>query len=124
MEPGRKVLILDDNIIDVMEVEEYLEQGGYEVVHLSSPNGAISKIEYEAPEILLLDINMDRLNTDEVLGTLCETSDFDDMVIVAYSDMEADELHQFCVDNELNGYFCKSMDVSQIAEFLDNFYEY
>ena len=26
--------------------------------------------------------------------------------------------------NDINGYFCKSMDVSQIAEFLDNFYEY
>lgn len=124
MDPGRKVLILDDNLIDVMEVEEYLTDGGYDVVHLSSPNGAISKIEYEDPEILLLDITMDRLNTDDLLATLCGTQDFEDMVIVAYSDMDADELHQFCVDNELNGYFCKSMDISQIPQFLDNFYEY
>lgn len=124
MEPGRKVLILDDNIIDVMEVEEYLAKGGYEVVHLASPNGAMSKIEYETPEILLIDIKMGRLNVSDLLGTLCETTEFEEMVIVAFSDMEADELHQFCVDNELNGYFCKSMDVSQIAEFLNNFYEY
>lgn len=124
MEPDRKVLILDDNIIDVMEVEEYLQEGGYEVVHLSSPNGALSKIEYEQPSVLLLDIEMGRLNTDDLLGTLRGANEYEEMVIVAFSDMEADELQQFCIDNELNGYFCKSMDVSQIAEFLDNFYDY
>lgn len=123
MEPGRKVLILDDNIMDVMEVEEGLEEGNYEVVHLASPNGALSKIEYEGPEILLLDINMDRLNTHDLLDTLRETPEYEEMVIVVFSDMEADHLHEFCVDNELNGYFCKSMDVSQIADFLDNFFE-
>ena len=124
MEPARKVLILDDNIIDVMEVEEYLKTGGYDVVHLASPNGALSKIEYENPEVLLLDVEMGRLNTDDLLETLRAAPEYEEMVIVAFSDMEADKLQQFCIDNELNGYFCKSMDVSQIAEFLDNFYDY
>ncbi len=124
MEPGRKVLILDDNIMDVMEVEQYLEQGGYEVVHLASPNGALSKIEFESPEILLLDVEMKRLNVDDLLATLRSSVEHDELVIVAFSEMEADQLQQFCVDNEINGYFCKSMDVSQISDFLDNFYEY
>ena len=46
MESGRKVLILDADIMTVMDVEEYLDQGGYQVVHLSSPAGAISNIDY------------------------------------------------------------------------------
>ena len=124
MEPGRKVLILDADIMIVMEVEECLEQGGYDVVHLSSPSGAISKIEYEEPEVLLLDIEMDRLNTDDLLQTLQAGPNFEEMVVVAFSDMDADELQEFCMANQLNGYFCKSMDISQIAEFLDNFFEY
>ncbi len=124
MEAGRKVLILDDNIMDVMEVEEGLDEGDYEVVHLASPNGALSKIEYEDPEILLLDIQMDRLNTSDLLETLQHSPEYEDMVIVVFSDLEADELHQFCIDNDLHGYYCKSMDVSQIAEFLNNFYEF
>lgn len=120
---GRKVLIIDENIIDVMEIEEYLQDGGYDVVHLASPNGALSKIEYEEPEILLLDVEMKRLNTDDLLASLASPH-YEEMVVVAFSDMGADELHDYCVENELNGYFCKSMDVTQIAEFLDNFYEY
>lgn len=124
MEPGCKVMILDENIIDVMDVEQFLQKGGYEVVHLASPNGAISKIEFEQPEILLLDITMKRLNIEELLGSLRESPAYEEMVIVAFSDLDADELEQFCIDNEINGYFCKSMDVEQIAEFLNRFYEF
>lgn len=123
MEPSRKVMILDDNILDVMKVEEYLEQGGYQVVKLSSPNGVISKIEYEEPEILLLDLQMERLSLEELLDDLRGSTDFQDLVIVLFSDMEAEKLQQYCVNNDINGYFCKSMDVSQIASFLDKFYE-
>ncbi|MBA2664547.1 MAG: response regulator [Bradymonadaceae bacterium] len=124
MAVSRKVMILDDNLLDVMEVEKYLHTGGYDVVHLSSPNGAISKIEYEKPEILLLDIKMPRLNVSDLIATLRAASDLEELVIVLFSDMDAERLQQFCMDNDINGYFCKSMDVRQIAEFLNNFYEY
>lgn len=123
MEPTRKVMILDDNILDVMEVEEYLEVGGYQVVKLSSPNGVLSKIDYEQPEILLLDMQMPRLNMDELLEELRGSVEYEDLVIVLFSDMEAETMQQYCINNDINGYFCKSMDVTQIAEFLDNFYE-
>ena len=124
MDANRKVMLLDDNILDVMEVEDYLKAGGYHVVTLSSPNGALSKIEYERPEILLLDLKMDRLNVPDLLDTLRSSPEYEDMVIVLFSDMDAEQLQEFCIENDVNGYFCKSMDVSQIAEFLDNFYEY
>lgn len=124
MEPSRKVLILDENILEVMEVEQHLRKGGYEVVHLASPNGALSKIEFEKPEILLLDIAMKRLNVADLLVSLRDSPGYDEMVIVAFSELDADKLQQFCIDNEINGYFCKSMDVEQISEFLDRFYEF
>lgn len=124
MDSGRKVMILDDNILDVMEAESRLKEGGYEVVVLSSPNGALSKLEYERPEILLLDLQMPRLNVQELLDTLRSSPEYEELVIVLFSDLEAERLQEFCIDNDINGYFCKSMDVSQIASFIDRFYEY
>lgn len=123
MESARKVMILDDNILDVMEVEEFLQEGGYEVVKLSSPNGVLSKIEYEGPDILLLDLQMERLSLDDLLDELQGSHNFEELVIVLFSDMEAEKLQRYCMENDINGYFCKSMDVSQIAGFLDKFYE-
>src|SRR5690606_19054070 len=116
-------MVLDDNIMDVMKAEKYLTSGGYEVVTLTTPNGALSKIDYERPEILLLEYEMPRLNVADFLETLRSNDDFDDLVIVLYSDMDADRLQKICIDNELNGYYCKSMDVTKIAGFLDKFYE-
>lgn len=124
MDSGRKVMILDDNILDVMEAESRLKEGGYDVVVLSSPNGALSKLEYERPEILLLDLQMPRLNVQELLDTLRSSPEYEELVIVLFSDLEAERLQEFCIDNDINGYFCKSMDVSQIASFIDRFYEY
>lgn len=124
MDVSRKVMVLDDNIMDVMKAEKYLKQGGYEVVTLTSPNGALSKIDYERPEILLLEFEMPRLNVHDLLETLRSNQDYEDLVIVLYSDMDAEKLQKICIDNDVNGYFCKSMDVTQIADFLDNFYEF
>ena len=124
MDSGRKVMILDDNILDVMEAESRLKEGGYDVVVLSSPNGALSKLEYERPEILLLDLQMPRLNVQELLDTLRSSPEYEELVIVLFSDLEAERLQEFCIDNDINGYFCKSMDVTQIASFIDRFYEY
>jgi PleD family two-component response regulator len=120
----QKVLILDDNLMDVMEAERYLIDGGYDVSRLSSPNGAISKIDFESPDILLLNIYMERLDADDLISTLQGSQDYQELVVVLYSDEEADTLQSYCVEHDLNGYFCKSMDVSGIAEFLDKFFEY
>lgn len=124
MEVSRKVMILDENILDVMEAEKYLKEGGYEVVTLSSPSGALSKIDFEKPEILLIDIEMNRLNANDLLETLRSSEEYEELVIVLYSDMDAEKLQKLCIENDINGYFCKSMDVTQIASFLDNFYEF
>jgi PleD family two-component response regulator len=116
-------MILDHNILDVMEVENHLASSDFEVVALSSPNGVLSKIDYEQPEILLLDLSMPRLNIEELLETLHQSEEYEELVIVLFSDLEAETLQEFCIENDINGYFCKSMDVSQIGDFLDNFYE-
>jgi len=73
---------------------------------------------------LLLDIAMPRLNITDLLETLRGSAEYEDLVIVLFSDLEAEKLQKMCIENDINGYFCKSMDVTQIAAFLDNFYEF
>ena len=121
---ARKVMLLDEDLIQVMKAEKHLLAAGYEVVSLTSANGVLSKVDYERPDILLLDIEMRRLNATDLLATLRASEDYEDLVIVLFSDLGADQLQKLCIENDINGYFCKSMDVSQIGEFLNNFFEY
>ncbi len=122
-EPLPKIMILDENILDVMRAEKALSAAGYHVVKMSTPNGALSKVEYERPEILLLDITMNRLNVKRLLQSLQEGPDYEDMIVVLFSDLDAEMLQKYCIEHDIHGYYCKSMDIDKIPEFLENFYE-
>lgn len=123
MDESRKVMVVDDDLMSVMRVEEHLREAGYRVVRLSSPNGALSKIDYEEPEILLLDIEMARLDPEELIETLRASSAYRDLVVVVHSDQSAEELENYCVDHDVNGYYCKSMETARIPEFLEEFFD-
>lgn len=120
---GRKVLILDSNILDVLAIEEPLRAGGYNVTRLTTPHGALAKLEYERPDVLLLDITMARLNVQELLDGLRTDPQFEEMVVVLFSDLDAPTLQAMCMENDIHGYFSKSMDTQQVGAFLDRFYE-
>lgn len=122
--PGekRKVMVLDDNIISLMIAEELLVAHGYEVVKMSAPHGCIAKLDYEMPDVLLIDIGMPRLAADDLLDQIRNSRDHEDLVVVLYSDMAAEELEKLCHAKDVNGYFCKSMDVTRLPDFIDRFF--
>lgn len=122
--PGekRKVMVLDDNIISLMIAEELLVSHGYDVVKMSAPHGCIAKLDYEMPDVLLIDIAMPRLAADDLLDQIRSSRDHEDLVVVLYSDMAAEELEKLCHAKDVNGYFCKSMDVSRLPAFIDRFF--
>lgn len=119
---GRRVLILDSNVLDVIEAESRLVTAGFSVSKLASPNGALAKVEFVRPDILLLDITMPRLNVQELLDGIRADAQLAGTVIVLFSDLDAPTLQSMCVDNDIHGYFSKSMDVRRIGEFLEQFY--
>jgi CheY-like chemotaxis protein len=118
----RKVMILDDNIISLMIAEELLVAHGYEVVKMSAPHGCVAKLDYEMPDVLLVDIAMPRLAADDLLDTIRAAQEHEDLIIVLYSDMEAERLEKICHAKDINGYFCKSMDITKLPEFIDRFF--
>jgi response regulator RpfG family c-di-GMP phosphodiesterase len=118
----RKVMILDDNIISLMIAEELLVAHGYDVVKMSAPHGCLAKLDYEMPDVLLIDIAMPRLASDDLLESIHSSQEHEDLIIVLYSDMEAEKLEQVCHDKDINGYFCKSMEISKLPEFIDQFF--
>jgi PleD family two-component response regulator len=120
---NRKVLILDSNLLDVLNAEDQLVRAGFGVARLTSPHGALAKIEYERPDVLLLDVTMARLNVQEVLDGIRSEPSLEETVVVLFSDLDAPTLQQMCVENDIHGYFSKTMDINRIAAFIEQFYE-
>ncbi len=118
----RKIMIVDDDLNSLMVTDEILQSRGYDVVKMLAPHGCSAKIAYERPDILLLDVKMPRLAIDDLIDTLHCSPETEGIIVVLYSDMDAQELEQICVEKDLNGYFCKSMDLNQLPDFIDQFF--
>lgn len=123
MNDTRKVLIIDDNILDVMAAEKVLARNGYDVVKLASPHGCLAKIDFERPEVLLVDISMPKLNAQELFEAIQQSPEHEDLIIVLFSELDAETLLEICVEHDFHGYFCKSIGIDQVGTFLDQFFE-
>ncbi|MEO5909277.1 MAG: fused response regulator/phosphatase [Pelobium sp.] len=54
----RKILIVDDEIIQLMLMQKLLENGGFEVIKSNSVDSAMSILEKEIPDLIISDIEM------------------------------------------------------------------
>jgi two-component system cell cycle response regulator DivK len=62
------ILMIDDEKLNSFVVAEYLKMGGYrDLVHTADPLGAISLAHRVRPDVILLDIEMPKLNGLDLL---------------------------------------------------------
>lgn len=80
------ILIADDEaeIRDILHL--YLEQAGFHVVEAADGFETLSLLEKEAPDLLLLDIMMPKLDGYRVLKTLRENSNIPVIILSAKGD--------------------------------------
>ena len=67
---GSKILVVDDEPMNVELLDAYLSAEGYEVVTAYSGEEALEKVESEKPALILLDVMMPGLNGFEVCKLL------------------------------------------------------
>ena len=91
---ARKIMLVDDNIISMMVTDEVLTSHGYRVSKTTSPNGCIAKVEYEEPDVLLVDVEMSRLAIDDLFSSLVNNDEHPDLIVVIFSNMEPAELEK------------------------------
>jgi CheY-like chemotaxis protein len=118
----KKVMIVDDSEIVLTVAQHALENAGYEVLTHPRPAGCIALILQEAPDLLLIDVNMPGLNGDTVVKMLGSTQANSQMVILLFSSLPADVLEQKAIASRAHGYIRKTespMDlVRQVSRWI------
>ena len=118
----RKIMLIDDNIISMMVTADVLAAHGYVVVQTTTPNGCIAKLDYESPDVLLVDVDMPRLAFDDILRSIQSAGEHDDLMVVLFSSRDPEELETLCTTKDLHGYFSKKMDVTRLPEYIGYFF--
>jgi len=82
---GKKVLVVDDEPEIAMLLQIYLEKEGYNVIKAFSGEEAVIVAQQEKPDIIILDIMMDKMDGFEVLQELKDKSDTADIPVIILS---------------------------------------
>ena len=116
-------MILDSDIQDVIALEQILVSAGYEVSSLTGPYGVLPKLDFVRPDILILNPDMDGMDTDALLLTLSQTPSMKDMLIILTCRGNPADVEAYCLNMGLHGYFMKDNGFEGILNYLDHFYD-
>ncbi len=114
------ILLLEDNKNQRLLYEQELSIEGYEIVTATSGKEALEKVREQAPDIIILDMNIPKMDGIEVIGWLLSLKkDIPIIIHTAYSNYK-DNFMSWAAD----AYIVKSSDLSElknkIKEILTN----
>ena len=114
-----KILIIDDDREYISQLAEVLEEEGYQVGFTTSGLSAFNMLDSINYDLIILDINMPRMNGMEVLSELKSTKTTRlTPVLMSTGDSSADSVKQ-AVQLGADDYIIKPIDVDL---FLDKIY--
>lgn len=112
-----KVLVVDDDEIQLMIVRAWLEDAGYTVVTRSTPFGTAAVVLREQPDIVILDVGMPGLAGDQLVPVIERLSHSCSVGIVFYSGKDEATLNALAASLPVLGAIRKT---TSGAEFLRN----
>jgi CheY-like chemotaxis protein len=122
MPNSRKVLVVEDNDMNMQLVEYLLEEGGYEIVKATSGEEAISLTrEGAAPDLILMDIHlpgMDGLSVVRAMKGDARTANVPILALTAHA-MRGDK-DRF-LDAGCDGYISKPIDVKTFLASIEGY---
>ena len=113
-----RVLVVDDDTLHLSMVERLLGSYGMEVKTCASPLGVSNQVRHEKPHVVLLDVNMQDLSGDLILGVARRHAP-EGTQFVLYSASDEDRLRQLAQEVRADGWISKSTDPDQLVRRLE-----
>ena len=121
------ILLVEDNHGDVEMTKRALSSASLPV-HVSVANDGTQALEFlnregrydgaVTPDLILLDINMPRMDGKQFLGVVKTSPDFKAIPVVMFTSSESPNDIRECYERYANGYVVKPFDRLQYAEAL------
>jgi CheY-like chemotaxis protein len=87
----KTILVVDDELIVVQIAKRKLEERGYEVMIAGDGEAALEKLKIKVPDLILLDVQMPKMNGYSFLMEKNKFPEFENIpiiVLTAYNEME------------------------------------
>jgi two-component system, cell cycle response regulator DivK len=116
-----RILVAEDNAVNLELLREMLEGLRCEVVEATNGEQALAKVEETEPDLILLDINMPKMNGYDVLTRLRQNRKFSAVPVLAVTAYAMKEDQQKVLEAGFNGYLPKPIDRTRLLGELRRF---
>jgi len=108
------ILLVDDDKNQRLLYEQELKHDGYEIVAASDGKEALEKVQEQLPDIVIMDINMPKMDGIEAMGRiLSKNKEVPVIINTAYSNYQ-DSFMSWAAD----AYIVKSSDLSELKNTI------
>jgi CheY-like chemotaxis protein len=116
-----KILVAEDNAVNRELMREMLEVFGCEVVEAGDGPEALTRMDEVEPDLILLDINMPKLNGFAVLKGIRENPRFSERPVLAVTAYAMREDRDKVLQAGFDGYLAKPLDRKLLLAELRRF---
>ena len=119
MSKNPKVLVVEDNFMNMMLVKEILEVKGYEIIEATDGAQALVMVKSERPDLVLMDINLPIMDGVAVMKALKkdESTSMIPVLALTASAMKGDA--ERFIGEGFDGYVAKPIDMKKLLESVE-----
>ncbi len=116
------ILLAEDNDSNILAIQEYLMDHGYEVVIARNGLEALAKAEEFSPRIILMDIQMPEMDGLEAIRRLRTKPKFAPIPIIALTALAMPGDRERCLEAGANEYLSKPVSLKGLLKTVETFY--
>ena len=116
-----RVLLVEDNLLNLKLVRDVLLHAGFDVVEAHSGEDGIVRALEDRPDIILMDLQLPGIDGTEAMRTIKQTPMGSSIPIVALTAFAMSEDRERALRNGFDGYLSKPISVSDLPRQLNEF---
>jgi two-component system cell cycle response regulator DivK len=121
MKPNKKILIVEDNKVNLELFLDILSSAGYNCIYTTDGEDVIKIAKKEIPELILLDIQLPNIDGLSILKLLKSQEDTKKMKVIALTAFAMKGDKEKFLSEGFDGYISKPV---KVKEFLQSIREY
>ncbi|WP_129630476.1 PAS domain S-box protein [Candidatus Oscillochloris fontis] len=115
---GHRILLVEDNQVNILTICDYLESHGYTVVVALNGQEALDLVEQAQPELILMDIQMPVMDGIEATRRLRQMPAYAHVPIIALTALAMPGDRERCLEAGANEYLTKPVSLRHLAGMI------
>ncbi len=116
------ILIVDDEPHVVLVIKRFLHRFGYNIVSASNGEQALKLLETEKPDVLLTDIQMPRMNGQELVTTVQKQNPAEQPMIIVMTSRTDEELRTWAEMYPNTMFLEKPLSLRHLSNILEKYF--